>query len=114
MTASPVGLQRLFVVVALWPGLVVFYLEVNGNVEVQQEDGEQAETRGPQQRRPRLEGGGVGVERIGAGEDEQVAGHVNEDEADQQNAGDGDDVLFADRRAEGAWDQVHRSPFSRT
>ena len=58
-----------------------------------------------------LEGGGVGVEGVGPGEEEQVAAHVDDDETDKGQPGEGHEVLAAQRRSHRTQQDIHSLPF---
>ena len=95
------------------PGPLVHPGELRGADDVEEERRDQADAQDPQEHGPgseRLAEGaeplGVLVEVRGAQVDLEVADHVEQDEAQEHDPGDGHDPLLADRGAPEAQDRV--------
>ncbi len=79
--------------------------------QVDDEDGQQAAARQPEQFAVFFEHVGVAVEGVAAGEDQQVAEHVDDDKGDEAESGQRHEKLAADGRAKRPDHFVHQDAF---
>jgi hypothetical protein len=76
-------------------GGFIFLPELHGEINVGHENRQKTNSNHPEERTKALEFGAVGVDRIRAKEDREIAEEVADDECHKGDASDSDDSFFA-------------------
>ena len=90
------GVEILFFDVADGTGAALEEPELERGPDVKDDGDEQSDARAPQESGERFEIGGIAIDVFGREKDLQVAEQVGDDEAEEDDAGDGHDGFFAD------------------